>query len=553
MYIIQTNPYRIFGICSNSPVKERVSNRDRLKAFLKVGKQVSFPMDLPSLLPAIHRSAETIAQADAKLTLPEEQLHYAQFWFIKASSFDEIALNHLIAGNINSAISIWSKREDASSLQNRIVCSLIQNNLPLVMSYAERLYSLYVSDFIQIVLGDNATISNEHLEYGFIDILCQEYGNDQVLSQTSNEEWKKYIRTKSVQPLMDILRSAMDTAKLSKGKGSDARLNAGTKLMNDTKSTLKQLKTFLPDTDLQYQMLADKLGIEILQCGIDYYNDSEEPDAAHKAMVLQSYAQSIVVGKMAKERCDENVKTLKTIIDELPPLAVYDEDQAIKEELSRFSQLPDKICHAVDLLKNCEGHLLYMRSVLGSTDAYYLKISTLVVNAALYNVIEEVNGVQSQLQIDVLIDREKAISVVESILKVAQEATRLMSTFDMEADFRSNRFDENERVLQGLCSQVDKLTSVNNTVGKTPPTVNSKPWYEELGCLGWTTIIVVIVSIIVGSIYGLEGLFNFSGAVCGLSVLGAFGRGSEEIGFRLICLGVAAIFGLIAYGLSLLL
>ena len=94
-----------------------------------------------------------------------------------------------------------------------------------------------------------------------------------------------------------------------------------------------QLKGFLSTNDLQYQMIADKLGLEILQCGIDYFNDSKERDAARKAMSLQKYAKSIVVGQMAKDRCKENVDILQEIIDNLPPSEVFTEDRVIHEEL----------------------------------------------------------------------------------------------------------------------------------------------------------------------------------------------------------------------------
>lgn len=510
MDIIQTNPYRILGICSNSSIRERVSNRDRLNAFLKVGKPVSFPMDFSNFLPFVSRSTEMVSDADARLTLPNEQLHYARFWFIKASPIDEIALNHLIAGNMENAISIWEKKEDASSLQNRIVCSLIKNNYVLAISYAERLYSLYASDFVKAVLGDTATVSVEHLEYDFIDVLCQEFGFNQVLSQTSNEEWKEYIRKKSVQPLMDALQSAIDTAKSS--KGSAARLIAGKKLMNDTKIVLQQLKALLPEADLQYQMIVDKLGLEILQCGIDYYNGSEEPDAGHKAMDLQSYALSIVVGKMAKDRCKENVDTLKKIIQELPPIEVYEEDKLIKEELGKFNQLPDKICHAATLLKNCQDNLLYMKTVLGSTNAYYLKISTLVVAAALYNVIEEVNEVQKEEKaMDVLarqlIDssysyREIRIAKIRSTFKAAWEVVKIMDTLDMETDFKLNRYNENKRILQNLCSQVGVSTSIwtspkisnsnNRTVIKPSTSSNEDLEDQRKGCLVTISVIVVV-------------------------------------------------------------
>ena len=59
--------------------------------------------------------------AEAQLTLPKDQLLYAQFWFVKATHLDEVAFNHLFAGEIDKAEEIWQKKDTASSLQNRIV------------------------------------------------------------------------------------------------------------------------------------------------------------------------------------------------------------------------------------------------------------------------------------------------------------------------------------------------------------------------------------------------------------------------------------------------
>ena len=60
--------------------------------------------------------------------------------------------------------------------------------------------------------------------------------------------------------------------------------------MAATKEPLQQLKNVLHADNPQYQMIADKLGIEILQCGIDYFNNSEDDDAPQTAMKLQKYA-----------------------------------------------------------------------------------------------------------------------------------------------------------------------------------------------------------------------------------------------------------------------
>lgn len=453
--IIQNNPYRLLGIYSNSPTREKVANHNRLQAFLNVGREVSFPLDLPTLIPAITRNAEAVSDADAQLTLPNEQLRYAQFWFMKATPVDDIAMNHLIAGNVDEAISMWERRRDnASSLQNRIVCALIQDDYAKVFICAEKLYSLYKEEFVNIILGECNTADVGNLEYHFLDVLCNTVGARNILSYLRNTDWKQYVSNKTITPLIDTLQSAVNTAKSSRGQGITARYNAGVKLMNETQTTLAQLRTLLSVTDLRYQMIADKLGLEILQCGIDYYNGSNAADAARKAMRLQSYAQSVVVGQMAKDRCRENVDILQNIINNLPPEEVFAEDRAINEELRKFCQLPDKISYAVTLLNNTKPHLQSIKAKLGANNPFYLKLSTQVVGNALHNVIEEVNAAQQGNGYDSLVYYQ-----VKSALKAAWDATKIMDTFDMDADFKRNRYNQNRSILKGLCEQLGVSTT----------------------------------------------------------------------------------------------
>lgn len=255
----------------------------------------------------------------------------------------------------------------------------------------------------------------------------------------TNSSWKEHIGEKAVKPLVDSIQEAINIAQKTKGKGSNARLNAGETLRRNTRNAILQLKGFLSTKDLQYQMIADKLGLEILQCGIDYFNDSEEPDAAHKAMSLQKYAKSIVVGQMAKDRCKENVDILQQIIEVLPPSEVLTEDCAIKEELRKYCKLPDEICYAVTLLKNTKPHLKAIKDKLGITNKYYLKISTQVVSNALHNLIEVVNAAQ-----------EQSISETKKALREAWNTTLIMDTFDMDQDFRNNRYASNRSVLKDM-------------------------------------------------------------------------------------------------------
>lgn len=441
MNILRNNPYRLLGVYSNSPTKERLANHNRMKAFLKVGKTVSFPLDLPQYLSAIQRTEASVMAAEAQLTLPKDQLLYAQFWFVKATHLDEVAFNHLFAGEIDKAEEIWQKKDTASSLQNRIVCALMREDYRRAITCAETLYgnSLYSNQFVSAVLGADGNADVASLAFRFLDVLCDEAGANQLLPFIDDDAWKSHVEEKAVKPLVDSIQDAIAIAKRSKGKGAEARLNAGEALRENTKSAFQQLKGFLSATDLQYQMIADKLGLEILQCGIDYFNGSDEPEAAHKAMDLQKYAQSIVVGQMAKDRCEENVDILQKIIEALPPSEVLAEDCAIKEELRKYCKLPDEICYAVTLLNKTKPHLQAIKNKLGSNNKYYLKISTQIVSNALHNLIEEVNATQKQ-----------ATSETKKALREAWKTTLIMDTFDMEQDFKNNRYASNRSVLKDL-------------------------------------------------------------------------------------------------------
>lgn len=438
MNVLKNNPYRLLGVYTNSPTKERLANHNRMKAFLKVGKSVSFSLDLPQYLQPINRTDTLVADADAKLALPKDQMFYALFWFIKTTPLDDIAFNHLIAGERSKAEEIWQKKETLSSLQNRIVCALMCDDYKQALSCAETLYANmeYVNQFVSAVIGTGGNVDVTDLPFTFLDALCEEIDVQKILPHIENSIWKKHISGKAINPLIETIQNAIAIAKKSRGKGSQTRLEAGEVLMKSTKATLQQLMSLLPKTDLQYQMIADKLGLEILQCGIDYFNEADEADAAHKAMKLQKYAMGIVVGQMAKDRCNENVDILQKIIDNLPPSEVYSEDRAIHEELRKYCLLPDKICHAVTLLNNTRPHLQAIKRKLGVSNEYYLRVSSQVVRNALSNVIAEVNASNSN-----------------DILKSAWELTLFMDTFDLDVSFKEKTYKKNREILKQMCEE----------------------------------------------------------------------------------------------------
>lgn len=150
--IILQNPYRVLGVYANSSKKDIASNKAKATAFLKVNKPVKFPLDLKGILPATNRTPDLMNEAEAHLAIAKEQIKFAQFWFLqKMTPLDDIAFNHLLVGNMTDAKKIWSKQDSLSSLQNKLVCYLIENKPWLAVKTAEILYDKFGDIYINKV------------------------------------------------------------------------------------------------------------------------------------------------------------------------------------------------------------------------------------------------------------------------------------------------------------------------------------------------------------------------------------------------------------------
>ena len=457
--LLSHNPYRILGVYSNSPKKDVLSNLNKMKAFLKVGKTVSFPLDLPQFLPSIDRDEAIVSSAQTSIELPMDQIKNTLFWFMKATPLDDIALNHLLAGNMVQAKEIWNKKKTVSSLLNLMACALIEGDVDSLANKADTLFQNYSSDFC-LTVNETIKLTSSLLTELFIELIKQD-GTFELakLMQVSGTsvEWRKIIGGGLVKPIIDEISLAISEAKSA--KGSYANYRAGEKLMNSTKGPLSQLKGLLGVSDMQYQMIADKLATTILQCGINYFNDTEEDDAVDKAMKLQNYALSTAVGQMAKDRCKENVDILKKIG---PEYKVQKELNRIGEKLKRFSAKPigrDAIFTSLlgngksfsdinSFIDGCRSDLLLVRQKLGTSNSLYLKISSAVASAAINALVEKINAAQQMANITS--NRDSLKGDVASALSTMSK----ISSLDMTSECR-NYFNSNNSTLNSINSKLN--------------------------------------------------------------------------------------------------
>ena len=450
--LLSHNPYRILGVYSNSPKKDVLSNLNKMKAFLKVGKAVSFPLDMPQFLPSIERDEAIVSSAQTSIELPMDQIRHTLFWFMKATPLDDIALNHLLSGNMAQAKEIWNKKETVSSLLNLMACAVIDGDLDTLAIKADTLFQKYSGDFC-LAVNETIKLTSSELTELYVDLLKKDGSYDLAkMMQVSgtSAEWRKITGGGLVKPVIDDITLAISEAKSA--KGATANYRAGEKLMNSTKGLISQLRSLLGISDMQYQMIADKLATTILQCGINYFNDTEEDDAVEKAMKLQNYALSIAVGQMAKDRCKENVDILKKIG---PEYKVQKELNRIGEKLKRFSTKPvgrDAIFTSLlgngksfsdinSFIDGCKSDLLLVRQKLGASNSLYLKISSAVASAAINALVEKINAAQQMANITS--DKDSLKRDVSSAISTMSKISSLDMTTECRNYFNSNNSTNN--------------------------------------------------------------------------------------------------------------
>lgn len=473
--LLSHNPYRILGVYSNSPKKDVLSNLNRMKAFLKVGKTVSFPLDLPQFLPSIDRDETIVSSAQASIELPMDQIKHTLFWFMKVTPLDDIALNNLLAGNIIQAKEIWNKKETVSSLLNLMACALIENDADSLAIKADTLFQNYSEEFC-LTVNETIKLTSSQLTELFIELIKQD-GTIELakLMQVSGTsiEWRKIIGGGLVKPIIDEISLAISEAKSA--KGSSANYRAGEKLMNSTKGSLSQLKGLLGVSDMQYQMIADKLATTILQCGINYFNETEDDDAPQKAMILQGFALSIAVGQVVKDRCKENVDVLKKIG---PEYAIRKEMDAIGKLLKNFnnpssiysgSPIFDSYSSAspfgikkskyseldiLNLIRNARPELNKIKAKLGSNDDTYLKISSAIASAAINALVDIINKEQESVSIY----GTSAALMLRPKIESAVQTMSVIGTLDMTSQCRTY-YNNNNNTLSSINRQLQPKPS----------------------------------------------------------------------------------------------
>lgn len=449
---IAQNPFRIFGVYANSSLRELTANKTRISAYAKVGRAMSFPLDNAGNLPVVERTPDAVASADHELAMLQNKITHSLFWFSKVTSIDEIAISHYINGDSAKAKELLSKKISASALVNLSVIGLIEDDYAFAL---RNIYTLVAdsemcASFVASICGDTFSIDPFELWKIYIDILLREKNAIELLHAIPIEydgKEREYVKDKAIDEPIKILQAEICRAREESDKENpSASYQAGLRLMESAKKYLAPIKNLVGAKDLRYVNIADATATQILQCGINYFNATDDKDDVDKTMILQEFACSIAVGSLVSQRCQKNLEILKKKKDEAP---INDSLSFIKERLTYFTNAPASISYARQLITDCKPHLMAMARCLGRSNELYVQVSSIVAGNALGMTISVVNA------------NPKSRSIATDARGVLDQ----IKTMDMDAETR-RRLDTNYRILDtNISNMPNGYERVDNATG----------------------------------------------------------------------------------------
>jgi hypothetical protein len=533
MDIVFNNPYRILGLLADSTTREKERQINRLRLLIEAEQDNKEDYCFPNFN-AFDRSNEDISNASSKLNLDIDKLLYSIFWFYIGNSIsDKAELENLKTANLDYQCEIWEDlvesdvitHKNASAFQNYstfLLLSSTANNKTFDQDLLKRAIELkliflesdYIVEFINKITNSTIEISQTELEILFLDTLSKAFTNQYpsdnnklftILQSINfigkNEFLKKYISN----PINNIESKIETVSNRIKGFPENA-IKIGNELLLEVNQDYELLKTILKTNDINLETISDKLANQFLQCGIETFNlffEDPKNDVGQDALDITLKAKSFAVGKVAKERIEKSLETIKEFINDKPrrqkQLLIIDDYSKLVKKIKEFQSINDTTSNATDFIRYCKPKLDNIKLILGSDDDYYLELSSRVVINGLGMLIEVVNKAM---------DKRNAAKELPNAWKLLIE----MESYDMDSKQRA-KLTENKETLKGIYKRLitDKIFIGDNPVN------SSLVWLVGIA-------LFFLIVFIIGGVDGIQTIFGIILFIVVLAGLGSLRR-----------------------------
>ncbi|MCD9854565.1 hypothetical protein LUD75_07595 [Epilithonimonas sp. JDS] len=336
MNFITHNPYRIIGITANASAREIQARKGKIQAYAKVGKQITSEFDF-SFLQSIKRDSIILEKAVSDIEQNQNKVIHSLFWFTNSNPVDNTAIQYLVGGQRFKAIEIWGKltqnkeinSKNFSAFNNIGTLYLLEENKEKIKhgitSKIKLIESESFIDFVHSVADETFSIDKNKQIETLINQLLIQFKNKYSISETMelfsscNGNIQKYLSKKFTEGPIHKIEIHIEQTKNKRSKKKIDSFRFGRELYDNTKSDLTLLKSILGNTNLQYKILADNIAKELLQCSVDYFNESQALKKSNNyledSLKISKWAESVAVSEATKSKVREDIKTIEGMKD----------------------------------------------------------------------------------------------------------------------------------------------------------------------------------------------------------------------------------------------
>ena len=433
--LIQNNPYRVLGIPILSSERELQKQITKSNRFAEVGKTITCETDY-SFLGDFDRNVDSINLAAKSIEQPLNKALFSTFWFLNENHIDNIAMDSLQKGNFDKAIEIWEKVIGNGEVSDKKFSNLLNlKTLYLGLSIKEAGEKAFNKEYLikglqlsgkfvnhkefkslcKKIVGDKFSLSIEKIEDLFLTSILSDIKPflsngieineiiDAVGTFSSDTQFKfsqKFSAGESSR-----IEKELEISEDLRNKNPGKAYEFGLDLYKNTKEDIKSLSKIIGTSDVKYEMIANKLALELIQCAIDFFNkknNSITNTVALKAYEICKYAKSIVAGGQAKVRVDENLKIIKESSEEGIDTSNYSKSIILQiEKICRILEKSTKALNNGDdvgalsaakkLVNDTRDSRIIISKAEGSDDKGYIKICDTIVLISIALVINYIN------------------------------------------------------------------------------------------------------------------------------------------------------------------
>lgn len=524
MDLINSNPLRILGVLSNVSEKEIISSKTKLIRYAEIGKQIKTDVDF-EFLTKLNRDVDQIQRASSAIEQNNQKLFHAMFWFIGKTVIDTTAIDSLKNNRIENAKEILAKVIVDDSVTGRNISSLLNHSTLMLLDHhvdaATKSKAIKIKTNIiesesfpilyKEIVNETYNLSSKDfleyfLEYFIIEERLKKVNDSTIFNyfKTSSQQTKSLVSTIICETPINSIESEIENCKNTRKENKLGSFNSGIQLYNKTKIDLDFLSTIISKNDLKYKYLSDKVAIELLQCGIDYFNyyKKSSTNPCERALRLISYAKSLATNKQTVERISDNQETIEDFNESFAIKADYDK---IINTIIKYKETNSSVDVAEKIFKETKSSLDNVKEVLGSYDKQYIQLCDIVMNHVLGNIIETLNIYMNSLEVSAQYQKYSIFEILKNDLAKALPIIDKLDRFNLSADKRqffktnketilniSRQLGVNSYTRTTTSSSTTRTSSSSSSSSSTSRTTPTNVEENNNGCLIWGAVAFII-------------------------------------------------------------